>query len=295
MEKLKVSIIIPIYNAEKYLEKCLDSVVGQTYANLEIIMIDDGSTDSSYSICQCYAEHDDRIKLIHQKNAGISAVRNKGLELSTGDYIFFIDSDDWIDADTISVLVDIAIKEDADMVASHYVMRATDSTVGDNSNHDYVEYTARDFVYMMTKPAGVFCFPWSRLIRRSLFPADPFPVGMIFEDLLTMPGIVWNANKVIFVSSRFYYYRYTKTGLSHGKFSPRAMQEMDGYLKVVELGDEHSDWPIVRNGILFFLTKYYYYKWRVFIHGMDSKEYKNKYSGFAHEYLKRLLSFGHGM
>ena len=292
MERIKVSVLVPIYNASEYLGKCLDSIVNQTYENIEIILIDDGSTDSSLEICQRYASNDDRIRVIHQENAGISAVRNRCLSEAVGDYVFFIDSDDWIDPDTISVLADIAINEDADIVASHYVMRAKDTAEADNASYKCTEYTARDFVYLMTKPAGFFCFPWGRLMRRSLFPDNPFPVGKIFEDLMTMPGIVWKANKVIFVSAKLYYYRYTKTGLSHGKFSYRALQEIDGYKDLVDLASAYRDWPIARNGILFYLTKYYYYYWRVIYHRMDIEAYRKDYRKNAHVYFKYLMTAG---
>ena len=91
-----ISIIVPVFNVGKYLEKCIASIVGQTYTNLEIILIDDGSTDNSSQICDAWAERDSRIRVIHQKNSGVAAVRNKGLQAATGEYIGFVDSDDWI-------------------------------------------------------------------------------------------------------------------------------------------------------------------------------------------------------
>ncbi|HJA50079.1 MAG TPA: glycosyltransferase, partial [Candidatus Fusicatenibacter intestinipullorum] len=96
IEKVKISVIIPVYNVEKYLKRCLDSVINQTYKNLEIILIDDGSTDNSGKICDEYAQKDERIIVIHKENGGVSSARNKGLDICIGDYISFIDSDDWI-------------------------------------------------------------------------------------------------------------------------------------------------------------------------------------------------------
>ena len=101
-----ISVIVPVYNVEEYLPKCLESIINQTYKNLEIILVDDGSTDNSGIICEDYAEKDKRIKVVHQTNLGISAARNAGLDLCSGDYITFVDSDDYIECDEIEVLVD---------------------------------------------------------------------------------------------------------------------------------------------------------------------------------------------
>ena len=112
----KISVIIPVYNREKSLKKCLDSVMGQTYKNLEIILVDDGSKDSSGVICDEYAAGDSRIKVIHQQNAGVAAARNAGLAMATGDYIGWVDSDDWIEPDMYECMLDNAQKYEADIV-----------------------------------------------------------------------------------------------------------------------------------------------------------------------------------
>ena len=111
-----VSVIIPVYNVEKYLEECIDSVLAQTYQNIEIILVDDGSTDSSGLICDRYAEKNTNISVIHQKNSGLSAARNSGLNKANGDYIYFLDSDDYISADAIEKLFSIAENDKSDIV-----------------------------------------------------------------------------------------------------------------------------------------------------------------------------------
>ena len=114
--KAKVSIVIPVYNVEKYLEECVDSVINQSYPNLEIILVDDGATDSSGRMCDEYATVDPRIRVIHRQNGGLSAARNTGLDVATGEYIYFLDSDDYIEKDTVSSLVEICDSENADVV-----------------------------------------------------------------------------------------------------------------------------------------------------------------------------------
>lgn len=113
---MKISVIVPIYNVEKYIEKCINSIINQTYKDLEIILVDDGSTDSSGKICDEYAKKDKRIKVIHKKNGGVSSSRNIALTIANGDYITWIDSDDWIEKDTYSKLADIILKNKADII-----------------------------------------------------------------------------------------------------------------------------------------------------------------------------------
>lgn len=117
---IKISIIIPVYNVEKYLATCLDSVINQTYKNLEILLIDDGSTDSSGLICEQYSKKDTRIKTIHKKNGGLSDARNVGISYASGDYISFIDSDDFIDINTFTILNQYIKQYNADIITFNY-------------------------------------------------------------------------------------------------------------------------------------------------------------------------------
>lgn len=122
MKDNKISIIVPVYNAEKYLEECLDSLIEQTYKNIEIILIDDGSTDKSACICDEYAEKDKRVKILHQKNSGVSVARNKGLDKHTGDYVMFVDSDDWIEPNTCEILINKITAEKKDLLIYNYYL-----------------------------------------------------------------------------------------------------------------------------------------------------------------------------
>ena len=122
MKDSKISIIVPVYNAEKYLVECLNSLVEQTYKNIEIILIDDGSIDNSAKICDEYAKKDERIKVVHQKNSGVSVARNNGLDMHTGDYVMFVDSDDWIELNTCEILINNIISNDKDILIYNYYL-----------------------------------------------------------------------------------------------------------------------------------------------------------------------------
>ena len=124
----KVSIIVPVYNVEKYLDKCIESIVNQTYRNIEIILVDDGSPDKCPEICNEWAKKDDRIKVIHKENGGLSSARNAALEIAQGDYITFVDSDDWIENDMIQSMLTCAAKNDADIVCCGFYFDNVDTT-----------------------------------------------------------------------------------------------------------------------------------------------------------------------
>ena len=129
MDKTKalplISIIVPVYNVKDYVEKCLDSICGQSYTNLEIVVVDDGSTDGSGELCDAYALKDQRVKVIHRDNRGVSTVRNEGLDIAQGEYIGFVDGDDWVDGDMYEFLYELLIVNEADIsVCSHYIEKS---------------------------------------------------------------------------------------------------------------------------------------------------------------------------
>lgn len=111
-----ISVIVPVFNTEKYLDQCIQSILSQTYSNIELLLVDDGSTDSSGAICDRYAEQDSRVRVFHKPNGGVSSARNKGLEVAKGEYVIYCDADDWIDVDMYKVMYDKASSENLDMV-----------------------------------------------------------------------------------------------------------------------------------------------------------------------------------
>lgn len=200
----KVSIIIPVYNVENYLEKCLRSVLQQTYHNLEIIVINDGSTDNCMMICKKYTEIDNRFILIEQKNAGLSAARNAGINICTGDYIFFLDSDDYLWPTTIQELISESKKRDADIVGCGYLSFAENEELQQEitCKEEFEENSSVFYFQKMSNHA------WGKLYKTSLFKENKifYPVGRNYEDVATTFKLVWYAEKIAYTPKILYLY-----------------------------------------------------------------------------------------
>lgn len=206
MNNPTVSIIIPIYNVEQYLQQCLDSILNQTYTNLEIILVDDGSPDSSPSICDDYAAKDSRVKVIHQKNQGLSAARNAGLDICTGDFLTFVDSDDWIDESFIKTLLEIAQENEADIIICNHKKISSTFECADDIKETL--YSSSDAETHLIKNYSVpFAISCCKLYHRNIFSKLRFPVGKINEDEYTSYKAFHYSHKVATTNKALYYYR----------------------------------------------------------------------------------------
>lgn len=209
MSKYMVSLIIPVYNVEKYLRKCLDSAVNQTFRYVEIIIVNDGSTDGCLSIIHEYALKDERIKVIDQKNMGLSAARNNGLGIAVGDYIAFMDSDDWMDTCFLEKMYDAAESSNADIViCNHLYTFDKGAKVSLPSYNKTQELSSEDALRMLIKDSGIQSFAWGKLYRKHLFQAEDigYPEGLFFEDVATTFKLFYYAKKIAFVNEPLYYY-----------------------------------------------------------------------------------------
>lgn len=210
-----VSVLIPVYNVEKYLSKCLESIIHQTYENIEIILINDGSTDSSADICRMYQDRYDFIHLYEYANAGISVTRNRALEKACGDYILFVDSDDFMELEAIEKMVSLALKEQADIVTCGYVMDygffPLHRRVGSRK-----KLTSLEALHSLVSNTGVNNYPWAKLYARSCFRNVAFPKELKgFEDTCTVFKAIHNANKVVMIPNRYYHYVQRRGSLTH--------------------------------------------------------------------------------
>lgn len=218
----KVSVIIPVYNDEKYLEQCVMSAVNQTYSNLEIILIDDGSTDSSPIICEQLKEKDERIRVLHKQNGGVGSSRNAGLSMATGEYVLFIDDDDWIEADHIEKLFNLLKKNDADIAIGNFMVFK--ENIGTRYLHiteaDYFEksYTPEEWFEIEYQSRfwmnEIFVVPWAKLYKRSLLTNIMYPEDKMVEDDLTTWKIYLLADKISYINSPIYTQRLLDTSVT---------------------------------------------------------------------------------
>lgn len=200
-----ISIIVPVYKTEIYLHKCLNSIVNQTYKNLEIILVDDGSPDNCGKICDEYAAQDLRIKVIHQNNEGLSAARNAGLKIAAGDYIGFVDSDDWVDADMYEVLYNGIIEYEAQIAICGYYDIADNKCREIREKHTTV-CGPGDAIHHLILDRTFTNHAWNKLYKRELFDGVLFPYGRAFEDIATTYKLFEKAQHIVCLNSSKYYY-----------------------------------------------------------------------------------------
>ncbi len=223
-----VSIIIPIYNASEYLEYCLNSVIKQSYVNIEIILINDGSTDNSLEICEKFVEDDSRVKVFSQTNQGQAAARNYALHVANGEYVIYVDSDDIVAINYIEELVGLAKKYNADIVQCEYVKfrNCIDDNLINGNEKEVKEYLPQqaleEFCYQRIFNAS----PWGKLIQRNLANNIEFPVGMGYEDFAIMYQLIGSAKKIIHTNEILYFYRQHAASTMHASFSERKIDRI---------------------------------------------------------------------
>lgn len=239
-EKIKISIIIPVYNAEKYLEECVNSLLVQSYSNIEIILIDDGSTDESLILLQKYALEDKRIKLLQQKNLGAAIARNYGLSVATGNYVIFLDSDDYFDKKLIEISVKTAEKYDADITI--FRADAFDNKTGivsplNDRIKKYPQFLSMTFCYKDIKDNIFNSFliaPWNKLYKKAFLDKYKFEFQNIkrTNDLLFTSETLVKANKIIIIDEILLHYR---TGLNNNLQSGNKKTPLEFYKALYEL------------------------------------------------------------
>ncbi len=202
-EKPLVSVIVPVYNVERFLDRAVASMLHQSYTNWEMILVDDGSPDRSGEMCDGYAAQDGRIRVIHQENQGQSGARNTGLTVCRGDYLYFLDSDDYIAPNTLETLLHYALPKDADIVIhGHYTVKVGQTEDAVDWSYSEDAEALRDAILLDHLPN----FACAKLFRRSLWEGVRFPQGLLMEDMYVMPLLFYKAQKIVLVTDPLYYY-----------------------------------------------------------------------------------------
>lgn len=221
-----ISVIVPVYKVEDYLKTCIDSIRNQTYQNLEIILVDDGSPDRCGEMCDAFAGEDSRIRVIHKENGGLSSARNAGLDVAAGAYISFIDSDDWIAPDMYERLLDLMLQYKAQVAAG-----GLQTSTGVHFNLQYptqsdVEvYTRSGALREITRNQKITNSACDKLWERKIFTQLRFPVGELYEDMKTLPKCLELIDTAVYDPTPMYFYRMTQESITRGQFHPRMFEE----------------------------------------------------------------------
>lgn len=207
----KVSVIVPIYKVEKYIHQCVKSIVSQTYPNIEIILVNDGSPDNCGKIAEQYAEQDNRITVIHKENGGLSDARNVGIQYVTGEYIIFVDSDDWLELDMIEKLVNISLTYKADVVQSAFYYAYEEHLLFDHRYFSKKDppliLDNKSLMFELVNNEKVKNFAWGKLYRSSLIQDIHFKKGVLFEDVFWAHQVMHKVNTYVLVHDPLVYYR----------------------------------------------------------------------------------------
>ncbi len=234
-EESLISVIIPVYKVEKYLKRCVDSVIAQTYENIEIILVDDGSPDNCGEMCDEYAKADSRVLVIHKENGGLSSARNTGVEHSCGEWIAFVDSDDYISSDYIECLYQAVKEYNADISICRYVITHGDDAEFSRSCGETVEvlsgYEACLKLCNFKPTKCAFVEAYAKLIKRGIAASFPFPVGRVREDEAVAHKMLYEANKVVISDSVMYAYYQRPDSIMHSK---DPLRERDRFLAFAE-------------------------------------------------------------
>ena len=238
-----VSILVPVYNSEKYLRQCLDSIVNQTYKDLQVVIVDDGSKDNSLSICREYADKYEFIEVYHQGNAGVASARNALLDKAKGDYTIFIDSDDWIEPDMIEGLLHYIAEYDLDIVICGSVSEYNDSATAVDTSYcspliDNREEAVKKFILHKELNGSL----WNKLVKTSLFHNLRFAKDIWYgEDALMMWQVLQRVNRIGSMPTPYYHYRMNDASISHQTFGPQKMSGHQVWATIY--ADTCRDWP----------------------------------------------------
>ena len=273
-----ISVIVPVYNVEKYLEECLDSIQNQTYSDIEVILVNDGSLDNSKDICEKYCKEDNRFKLINQANQGQSVARNHGVAASTGEFIAFVDSDDIIRQDYLEVLIRY-MSEEVDIVESQFTVHKKEF-FNENYKEINVIFEGDSEEAVKAVPKHVLSVnPVTKLYRRSVVEAVPYLEGLIFEDIYSGVGMLKYIRRIIKSDYTGYYYRQHGTSTMHRTFTEKNLNVFTVSDKLVEM---YSD----RENLLPYIGSYL-----VHVTTMHYQDYIRKGNPYAKIYNQKLTEY----
>lgn len=238
-----VSVIVPVYNTEAYIAKCLDSLLAQSYNNIEIMVVDDGSTDGSREICDDYEEKDIRVKVIHKTNGGLSSARNVGLFKVKGDYISFVDSDDYVAKTYIEDLLKLIKDNDADIsICGILAVNEVGNPIKENKfREDTKSYSSEEAMICQFYQRGIGNHACGKLYSKKCFEEVRFPENRIYEDLATVYKFFSKAERIVKNEKPLYYYLQRQASIMHSEFSPKKMDRIYVSEEILEFSQARSE------------------------------------------------------
>lgn len=249
----KISVIVPVYNVEKYIRRCVDSILNQTYKNFELLLVDDGSPDSCGKICDDYSKIDDRIKVIHKENGGLSSARNAGIKRSSGDYLNFVDSDDWLESDCLEYLLELLTKNNADFSMAENIRSSNSENIKFKKKlFKEKVFSQKDFLSLFFKinTQKNVQYAWAKLYKKELFDNIKYPDGLTDEDVPAMFNIILASSKIAYSSKVVYNYFVNPNSITESEFSNKKFDLLYVWDLVCDFAVETNDSWIIKNAYL---------------------------------------------
>lgn len=280
-----ISVIVPIYKVEKYLKKCLDSIINQTYNNLEIILVDDGSPDNCPALCDEYAQKDSRIRVIHKQNGGLSSARNAGFEIATSEYISFVDSDDYLNQNMYEKMMKLMLDTDADLCVCNYEKVDENGNILSSDSESPLKeeiINATQALHKLTEANNCYYVTaWNKIYKRNILTNSTFPIGKIHEDEFAIHYILDKCKRIATTSKAYYYYVQRNGSIMSQRSETEILDViealLDRYDYYCSIGHEDSEYWIERiYNVLYSFLRY------VFACKSLSKKRRNEY--FAREF-----------
>ena len=245
----KVSIIVPVYNVESYLHNCINSICNQTFNNFEVLLIDDGSTDKSGKICDQYAHKDKRFRVIHTDNNGLSSARNKGILLSRGDFITFIDSDDYVSNDLLEHMITIQNITNADIVSITHITTHTTRKKTINSKFNIIKYSKQEallfYLHSLVAYKNDEASAWGKLYKKNIFNEIEFPIGKRYEDMVTVYQTILKSSIYVKSSKICYFYYMKPSSIIRSTFVKNDLDLLTEAERLYNLSKETNDKEII--------------------------------------------------
>lgn len=274
-----VSVIVPVYNVEKYLDKCIRSICNQRYKNIEILIVDDGSTDSSGILADEWQKKDKRIRVIHKENGGLSDARNVGIDNSYGDWITFVDSDDYLSEDAIEVMISVAEADGADIVIADAIHVFGVEQAQFNRFTKKKHYSSEEAICELWYQKSFLPSAWGKIYKKEIWNDIRFTKGILYEDIDIMHELFYKAHSICYINAGVYAYVHRENSITTQDFSKRDLDILKICKKIVDFTNEKPK-KMKRAALAYSVVG----NMRIFLETYDNQQYR-KINNNCHEYI----------